>query len=174
MIYALDTEFYENGKTIDLISLAIVPESGPREFYVQNLDAKFVLASPWVHEHVLPFLQACPAGNIVQHWRRGCHFNLCPWLPYRKIAEAIKGFLAYDSAPIFWGYYSSYDWVALCQVFGTMMDLPAGWPMYCRDLRQWLDMRGYSDVRQPDTTRHHALDDAQWIMATMRERGVVG
>ena len=34
-----------------------------------------------------------------------------------------------DSKPEFWGYYSDYDWVVTAQMFGTMMDIPKGWPM---------------------------------------------
>jgi hypothetical protein len=43
------------------------------------------------------------------------------------------------SAPIFYGYYSAYDHVALCWLFGKMIDLPKGFPMYTVDLKQELD-----------------------------------
>jgi hypothetical protein len=39
----------------------------------------------------------------------------------------------------FYGYYSAYDHVALCWIFGKMIDLPSGFPMYTRDLKQMLD-----------------------------------
>jgi hypothetical protein len=39
----------------------------------------------------------------------------------------------------FYGYYSDYDWVAFCSLFGTMMQLPKSFPKYCRDLKQMLD-----------------------------------
>ncbi len=41
--------------------------------------------------------------------------------------------------PIFYGYYSAYDHVVLCWLFGKMIDLPTGFPMYTRDLKQILD-----------------------------------
>ena len=41
--------------------------------------------------------------------------------------------------PEFYGYYSDYDWVAFCWLFGKMIDLPNGFPMYCIDLKQILD-----------------------------------
>jgi hypothetical protein len=41
--------------------------------------------------------------------------------------------------PEFYGYYSDYDWVVFCWLFGRMNDLPKGFPMYCRDLKQMLD-----------------------------------
>ena len=41
--------------------------------------------------------------------------------------------------PKFYGYYSDYDWVVFCWLFGKMIDLPKGFPMYCNDLKQILD-----------------------------------
>jgi len=39
----------------------------------------------------------------------------------------------------FYGYYSDYDWVVFCWLFGRMIDLPKGFPMYCIDKKQQLD-----------------------------------
>lgn len=39
----------------------------------------------------------------------------------------------------FYAYYADYDWVAFCSLFGKMIDLPEGFPMYCKDLKQGLD-----------------------------------
>lgn len=39
----------------------------------------------------------------------------------------------------FYGYYSDYDWVVFCWLFGKMIDLPKHFPMYCIDLKQILD-----------------------------------
>lgn len=41
--------------------------------------------------------------------------------------------------PEFYGYYSAYDHVCLCWLFGKMIDLPQGFPMYTKDLKQVLD-----------------------------------
>ena len=38
--------------------------------------------------------------------------------------------------PQFYGYYADYDWVVFCWLFGKMIDLPKGFPMYCNDLKQ--------------------------------------
>lgn len=45
----------------------------------------------------------------------------------------------YYAQPTFYGYYCDYDWVLFCSLFGTMMDLPPGFPMYMVDLKQKLD-----------------------------------
>lgn len=83
--------------------------------------------------------------------------------------------------PIFYGYYSAYDWVVFCQLHGIMMDLPKGYPFYCIDLKQTFDeislvkcgnsnnVRNYQLAvkNQSDFPKqkneHHALYDARWI-----------
>lgn len=86
-----------------------------------------------------------------------------------------------NNRPIeFYGYYSAYDHVALCWLFGKMLDLPKGFPMYTRDLKQELDRRatGFahakmsldeaiqtykeSDNYPKQENEHHALADARW------------
>jgi len=64
-----------------------------------------------------------------------------------------------------WGWCAGYDFVALCQIFGTMMDLPPGYPHYIKDLQYLLDERGISDdeLPQQDGQAHNALDDAKHI-----------
>lgn len=42
------------------------------------------------------------------------------------------------SIPEFYGYYADYDWVLFCSLFGTMMDLPKEFPMFCMDLQQMM------------------------------------
>lgn len=43
-----------------------------------------------------------------------------------------------------YGYYSAYDHVALCWLFGKMIDLPKGFPMYTIDLKQSFDEKAES------------------------------
>src|SRR5258707_324656 len=62
-------------------------------------------------------------------------------------------------------YFADYDWVVLCQLYGRMIDLPKGWPMYCRDLKQLIEMQGFQLVesdKQAPLSAHNALNDAQW------------
>ena len=44
----------------------------------------------------------------------------------------------------FYGYYADYDWVVFCWLFGKMINLPNGFPMYCVDLKQILDEKAWS------------------------------
>ena len=107
----------------------------------------------------------------------------------KQIAEEIKDFIEkppgiYHQITLdknqFYGYYSDYDWVVFCWLFGKMIDLPKGFPMYCIDLKQELDRTqeikfGLSlykgslanDIKTlpnypKQTNEHNALADARW------------
>lgn len=137
-----DTEFIEDGKTIDLISIGMVREDGAT-YYAENLNCDHGRASDWVRENVLCHLQFGEVGRLRS-----------------EIAKEIVEFAG--ERPEFWAYYADYDWVVLCQLFGTMMDLPKGWPMYCRDIKQLCDYVGNPRLPPQDGIEHHALADAQW------------
>lgn len=65
--------------------------------------------------------------------------------------------------PKFYAYYADYDWVVLCWLFGRMVDLPEGFPMYCRDLKQMLDEIGNPNINHlRGDNEHNALDDAKF------------
>lgn len=52
MRYWLDTEFIENGVTINLVSIGIVAEDG-RKYYAINWDCDLSRANKWVKENVI-------------------------------------------------------------------------------------------------------------------------
>jgi len=145
MKYWYDTEFIEDGKTIDLISIGIVAEDG-REYYAINIGCDFSHANQWVRDNVIAHLG--PLGNKFKDNIRDDVLAFCDREKYGK--------------PEFWGYYSAYDHVALCQLFGTMMELPKGWPMYTRDIKQLCDSLGNPKLPEQGKGEHHALADARW------------
>jgi hypothetical protein len=51
---------------------------------------------------------------------------------------------------------------ALCQLFGRMIDLPKGLPMFCMDLKQLSVMVGSPKHPEMNGHEHSALDDARW------------
>lgn len=63
MRYWYDTEFIEDGKTIDLISIAVVAQDG-RELSMQSTEFDPSKASLWVKENVFPHLVHCPHMDI--------------------------------------------------------------------------------------------------------------
>jgi len=78
----------------------------------------------------------------------------------------------------FYAYFADYDWVVFCWLFGRMIDLPKGFPMYCRDLKQELDTIVLEKCSKSDwydlttihehknypkqSNEHNALADALW------------
>lgn len=143
-----DTEFIEDGKTIDLISIGLIREDG-QTFYAECLECDLSRASEWVKKNVITHLIG---GGAV--------------IPRREIAQHIVALAG--ERPEFWAYYCSYDWVALCQLFGTMMDLPEGWPMFCRDVKQLAMDLGNPKLPPQETVEHHALADAIWTRDAWR------
>lgn len=142
MKYFFDTEFIEDGRTIDLVSIGIASEDG-RAYYAESSEFDESKANEWVRANVLAKLGP-PASRK----------------PRATIADEIVAFVGDN--PEFWAYYGAYDWVCLCQLFGTMMDLPKGWPMFCRDLKQRQSDAGATLPPQPPGDEHHALNDAAW------------
>lgn len=140
MRFWFDTEFIEDGKTIDLISLGVFSEDR-RKFYAEFAECDLARASPWVRENVFPHL----TGKKT---------------PRAEITAALVEFMG--EKPEIWAYYADYDWVALCQLFGTMMQLPEGWPMYCRDVKQLCDGIGNPKLPGQASGEHNALADAVW------------
>lgn len=137
-----DTEFIDDGKTIDLISIGLVRDDGA-DLYLESAEADLSRAGEWVVGNVFPYLRG-------------------PRTSRGAIAQAIREFSG--DSPEFWANYAAYDWVVLCQLYGTMLSLPAGWPMYCRDL-QWLEeiaaSRGSFTLPEFVGNEHNALDDAR-------------
>lgn len=163
--YFLDTEFIEDGKTIDLVSIALVCEDG-REFYAESSEADLSKASDWVHENVI--------ANLWHKQKDKSNFNA--WirdggvgglLTRTEIATQIKRFvnpvgLPEIPKPSFWGYYADYDWVVFCQLFGTMMQLPKGMPIFCNDIKQLCDSCGNPTLPVQSKDEHNSLADSKW------------
>jgi len=149
MRYFFDTEFIENGRTIDLISLGMVAEDG-RELYLCNRDCRLEQASDWVKQNVLPHLP--PESDTLL------------WVAHWQIRDAILKFALPKEKPEFWAYFADYDWVVFCQLFGIMIDLPKGYPMWCRDLKQLMWHLGISKkaLAPSPKNEHDALADARW------------
>lgn len=137
-----DTEFYENGRTIDLISIGMVREDGAT-YYAETCNAhQLCQESEWLMQNVQP------------------HLGLDKFKTLFDISNEIREFAG--EKPEFWAYYADYDWVILCQLYGRMIDLPEGWPRYCRDVKQLRDSLGNPPLAKQETGEHNALADALW------------
>lgn len=130
----LACEFYENGRTIDLISLAIVAPDG-EFFYAINQGMPFgpIFRHRYLPEHVMPYLPV----------REG-HFN--PWdtehpdyqfvMPLASIAQGARKFITRYSDPCLWADYGAYNHVVFAQLWGRMQDYPVGLPMWTANTQQ--------------------------------------
>lgn len=149
MKYFYDTEFHEDGHTIDFISIGIVAEDG-REYYAVNKDADWdrIAEHQWLMWNVVPHLP-CAAE----------------WKPKEQIRDEVKDFLLIDRQPDpeLWAWFSACDHVVLAQLFGTMMDLPSGIPMYTNDVRSLVDWTGVDRLPKQDGALHDALADARHV-----------
>lgn len=191
MKYFIDTEFKEKPNTIDLISIGIVAENG-KEYYALNKDfnLKEVWKDEWLRENVLlPIYIEHVHGDMRNHvsFSRNTVKGILKGFgkTIKQISEEIKEFVYSTNDNIhpetvgnfdemikikpieFYGYYADYDWVVFCWIFGRMMDLPKGFPMYCKDLKQIMDDFGldkdWKRANCPDPDgEHNALVDAKW------------
>lgn len=170
--YWYDFEFLEDGVTIDPISIGIV-DSDDREYYAVFRDAPWqrIAERPWLMENVVPHL---PMGLDENRpwWPQSWLFDMAdPCVkPKAQIAAEVKDFLIGRNEPIeLWGYYPSYDHVALAQLWGPMIARPQRIPMWTNDVQQVayeLDLE-HCLPRQGDDL-HNALADAKWTREAWR------
>lgn len=147
MKYFYDTEFHDDGTTIDLISIGIVANDG-REYYAVNADAEWdrIMRHDWL-----------PANVVAQ---------LPPeveWKTKAQIKAEVTEFLLAAGQPELWAWFAAYDHVVLSQLFGRMLDLPDGIPMYTHDLRAYLDYVKIKGIPAQMSGNHDALEDAKHV-----------
>lgn len=189
---------------IDLISIGIKCEDG-REYYAISNEFNWKDADDWVKENVLANIQHEFLNDLSGDDRRYMLKKMegkgvgnttvvqkTIGKSNKQIVEEIKCFVyqdgIYQNGAIetkqddiqFYAYYADYDWVVFCSLFGRMIDLPKGFPMYCIDLKQMLDEtasigrrhkegfeRALSSTKNhpnypKQKNEHNALDDARW------------
>jgi hypothetical protein len=145
MKFFFDTEFLEDGSSIDLISIAIIGEDGS-EYYACVKDANWekINKDAWLKQHVINQL---PPKSSPE------------WKTKSQIAKDIIAFVG--DHPEFWADFSGYDWVALCQLYGKMIHLPDTWPMFCRDIQQLKELVGIEEFPSMSDNEHNAIVDAR-------------
>ncbi|MBS9532971.1 polyadenylate-specific 3'-exoribonuclease AS [Mycobacterium sp. M1] len=149
MRYFYDTEFIEDGRTIELISIGVVAEDG-REYYAVSTEFDPGRAGAWVRTHVLPKLPS-PASKV---WRSRSRI--------RADLEEFLGVGVGGAEPIeLWAWVGAYDHVVLCQLWGTMPELPQDMPKFTRELRQLWEDRGKPRLPPRSAGSHDALVDAR-------------
>ena len=176
-----DTEFREDGKVIDLISIGIVNYDTGATFYAvsSEFDTCAVATNPWLMKNVMSsinhelWLDAYPiTGKPVPN------FTVTdPAVMSRvEIRDGIMDFVK-GTWPDFWAWYGSYDHVALAQLFGRMIDLPDRMPMFTSDIQQLRKQAGSPAMPKQPEGHHNALADAQfnvvrydWLTALIEQQ----
>ncbi len=165
--YDYDTEFHERGGAyaIEAISIGIVSEDG-REYYAvyNDFDTRAVARNDWLMKNVMSSIEheqfvvsdfdGMPMVRDIYITDKNCK-------PRAQIAQEIVDFVA-GTEPEWWNWYGAYDHVVLCQTFGTMMDLPRGFPMFSCDLKQLHKDKGYPSMPRQPAGLHNALEDAKF------------
>ena len=149
---------------IDLISIGIISEDGRTYSAISN-EYKYEDADSWVKENVIIPMYTKYVHGDERNMLDANNFHKKYGKSNDTIAKEIINFINpcaelacknYGSnkvnldkhnysqqlravQPEFYGYYCDYDWVLFCSLFGRMIDLPKGFPMYCIDLKQMLD-----------------------------------
>lgn len=153
MRYFYDTEFIEDGTTIELVSIGIVAEDG-REYYAVSTDFDATRANEWVRAHVLDKLPR--AGHP-------------SWKPSAQIRDEVYAFLtAGRTRPELWAWVGAYDHVVLAQLWGDMAGLPNDLPRYTRELKQYWQMAGKPRLPNVPDGNHDALVDARHNLRKFR------
>ena len=151
--YFFDFEFHDNGRMIEPISLGIVPLHGRQEQYIEfDFDERRVCReNPWVAQNVLPLLTWRPQDRLSMDMAQLAILDMVTPPAFGHDVE-------------FWAYNGSYDWVVMCQIFGSMTNLPKHFPHHVMDLKQAYIQRGRPNGVKPPkaATAHNALQDVRW------------
>jgi len=158
MKYFYDTEFIDDGHTINLISIGIVAEDG-REYYAVSSEfpEHKVLANRWLVENVWPHLPHDGLRLDTSHPDVRSHHRIA-----REVYDFFLPATDPDTLPDveLWGFYADFDHVCLTRLWGRMIDVPEGLPMLTYDLKQEADRLGVQ-LPQQASGKHHALADAR-------------
>jgi hypothetical protein len=150
MRFFYDCEFIEDGRTIELISIGVVDETG-REFYAISTEFDPSRAIDWVRRNVLDKLPG-PADRA--------------WRSLEQIRADLLAFLTEPGEPIeLWAWMASYDHVVLAQLWGDMRALPRVIPRFTHELRQRWEDNGSPPLPPPGDDQHDALADARHNLA---------
>jgi hypothetical protein len=161
-----DLEFLEDGRTIELISIGMVCDDG-REYYAVNRDmpVRKIRKHKWLMENVVPSLPK-GHGDRRNHVPKSWLFDYADPVVKRhdRIAADVRDFIRAAGPDVeLWANYGAYDHVCLAQLWGRMIDLPEGVPMFTCDIQQERARLGlrWDELPQQENGEHNALADAR-------------
>lgn len=167
----LDTEFLDDGRLIQLLSIGLASETGA-EYYAVAADGGMDSAAgnAWLRANVLPHLPVVLTGS---GWEWDTAHPEYPRVrPRAQIARDIRAFMAGQPDPELWAFFSPYDAVVLCQLYGPMSAVPDEVPAFVKDLMQEAERSGAALPRQ-EPPAHHALHDARYDRLVAQSIGLI-
>jgi len=168
-----DFEFLEDGRHIELISIGMVCDDG-REYYAVNRDmpVRKIRKHKWLMENVVPGLPKGHGDAKIHMPKRWLFHYADPVVKHRaRIADDVMDFIRAAGPDVqLWANYGAYDHVCLAQLWGRMIDLPEGVPMFTHDIQQERSRLGFSwdQLPQQESGEHNALADARHNQAVRR------
>lgn len=176
-----DTEFIEDGETIRLISIGMIAEDG-RELYYVNQDISEgllymdIVENEWLMKNVIRHLPLCTTyPDKPQIWEAGEHgydtagYRLNDYAPEVQrpyyIAQKVSEFIRSCGSDVeLWADYGAYDHVVLAQLWGKMINLPSGVPMFTHEFQQYRKMFPLVlNIPESGLAEHNALNDAKYL-----------
>ncbi|MFF1574839.1 3'-5' exoribonuclease domain-containing protein [Leifsonia sp. NPDC058292] len=161
-----DLEFLEDGRTIELISIGMVCDDG-RQYYAvsSDLPKRKIRKHKWLMENVVPHLPQ-GHGDRRNHVPKSWLFDYAdPAVKRReRIADEVMDFIRAAGPDVqLWANYGAYDHVCLAQLWGRMIDLPEGVPMFTNDIQQEARRLGFGwdELPKQESSEHNALADAR-------------
>ena len=167
MRYTYDFEFKEDGKTIDPISMGMVNMDTDAELYLvfNDFDTRKVAADWWLMENVMSSIEHTTHVQVDFQGAKVVRDLMVTdpnSVTREEGAQLLRNFVAGDNNIEWWNWYGAYDHVALCQLFGRMIDLPKGFPMYSNDIKQIHKQAKWCEMPKQPKGKHNALDDARF------------
>lgn len=170
-----DLEFLEDGRHIELISIGMACDDG-REYYAVNSDADWdrVKKHDWLMQNVWPHLplRGHKSGLVTVGSKTEIRLTQPGVIDTRNtqvkprwvIANEVRDFIQAAVPDVeLWANYGAYDHVCLAQLWGRMIDLPEGVPMFTHDIQQERSRQGlaWDDLPTQEVGEHNALADAR-------------
>lgn len=176
-----DAEFLEDGETIGLISLALLGANNSEYVAINaGMDVERIGRHDWLCKNVVPHLPLVDKARVLKKIEHRAVRNMeftdedpldfeldltdINVKPVQVIANEVREFLRVPNLVLV-SWYSGYDHVRLCQLWGPMVAKPPHVPMWTYDLRQAQYELGVPDEdlpRRPEGESHDVLSDARY------------
>lgn len=139
----------------------MIREDGTELYRINPESLSNVSKHPWLSVNVGPYLPIKASPGILEWDEQHPEYQYVS-MSLDNLITDVLAFIQGTPNVELWAYYGAYDHVVLCQLFGSMAELPAGVPMFTHDVQQLIEVRPQVKLPAEPWKIHHALDDARW------------